>query len=144
MFLPIIFLKDVSSFIFKQQAETAAYALLASLFVGISVIPILYYKFTKENSSSAQTVNNHWYKKIESIYHRLLQQALKNSGKVIVIVVFLLAFSLILFIFLDRNESSQRVFILLESNKKSQSMTRKMKKISEAIQLMMYLIKASN
>ena len=102
VFLPIIFLKDISSFIFRQQAETAAYALLASLFVGITVIPILYYKFTKEGSDTPKPVSTLWYKKIEDIYHQLLQKALRYSGRVISFVIFLLLFSFILFAYLDR------------------------------------------
>ena len=103
VFLPIIFLKDISSFIFRQQAETAAYALLSSLFVGITVIPILYYKFTKDDKlSSAPPAGNRWYQKIENLYHKLLKKALRNSAKVVGAVALLLALSLLLFILLDK------------------------------------------
>ncbi len=101
VFLPIVFLKDVSSFIFRQQAETAAMALLASLFVGITVIPILYYKFTNENTAGLEKENSAWYKSIELHYHRLLKNALKNSKKVMMGIGLLLLFSLTILLFLD-------------------------------------------
>ena len=42
VFIPVIFLKDLSAAVFTQQAQTVSYALLASLIVGLTLLPVLY------------------------------------------------------------------------------------------------------
>ncbi len=92
VFLPIVYLHGASGALFKDQAWTVAFSLLASLFVAILVIPMLFhyaYRNKKKN------------KKIKSVrivwYGNLLSNILNKKG--IVIFVSLLLLGLTIYIF---------------------------------------------
>src|SRR6056297_224875 len=92
VFLPIVYLHGASGALFKDQAWTVAFSLLASLFVAILVIPMLFhyaYRNKKKN------------KKIKSVrivwYGNLLSNILNKRG--IIIFVSLLLLGLTIYIF---------------------------------------------
>lgn len=65
VFLPIVYLHGASGALFKDQAWTVAFSLLASLFVAILVIPMLFHVAFKNRKSKpkkqTQSVRIHWY-----------------------------------------------------------------------------------
>jgi HAE1 family hydrophobic/amphiphilic exporter-1 len=101
VFLPLIFLKDVSAFIFRQQAETVAWSLLASLVVSMSVIPLLYYRIYK-NSKSGIPQNFMWFVRFEHYYDLLLKRILRFPSKSIGSFILSLLLALLLLFLLDR------------------------------------------
>jgi len=88
VFIPIVYLHGASGELFKEQAITVAFSLLASLVVAILVIPMLYaqaYKkrspFGKKKKASMQFAG----------YGRLLERILKVRGWVILGSLLLIA-----------------------------------------------------
>jgi HAE1 family hydrophobic/amphiphilic exporter-1 len=63
VFLPIVYLQGASGALFKDQAWTVAFSLLASLFVAILVIPMLFnYAYRKKSDKTAfKSVKIGWY-----------------------------------------------------------------------------------
>lgn len=68
VFLPIVYLHGASGALFKDQAWTVAFSLLASLFVAILVIPMLFnYAYrNKKNQKEIKSVKIGWYGNILS------------------------------------------------------------------------------
>lgn len=84
VFLPVIFLKDLSGIIFGQQAATATVALLASLVTGLTLLPVIYVFFSsksKDKSIQEKSKNRHANNllgKLENKYHTLLKFLLQH------------------------------------------------------------------
>lgn len=67
VFLPIVYLHGASGALFKDQAWTVAFSLVASLFVAILVIPMLFnfaYRNKKTKSSEIKSIRIGWYGKL--------------------------------------------------------------------------------
>lgn len=54
VFLPIVYMHGATGELFKDQAWTVSFSLVASLFVAILVIPMLYYRFTGKKQAAEQ------------------------------------------------------------------------------------------
>ena len=108
VFLPIVYLHGASGELFKDQALTVAFSLIASLFVALLVIPMLYDKITggkkyREEMRSMRSIRFNWYGKI-------LKSLLKFRWPVILVSLALLAGTVLLLPyvgseFLPRSES---------------------------------------
>ena len=85
VFLPIVYLHGASGALFKDQAWTVAFSLLASLFVAILVIPMLYnFAYRKDKQTKEiKSVRITWYGKF-------LSSILNKNGMVILISTLLL------------------------------------------------------
>lgn len=87
VFLPIVYLHGVSGALFKDQAWTVAFSLLASLFVAILVIPMLFNTFYK-------TEENKHRKEIKSVrigwYGNLLSKIIEKRWLIIILTITLL------------------------------------------------------
>lgn len=86
VFLPIVYLQGASGALFKDQAWTVAFSLLASLFVAILVIPMLFKvafkdKITKEK---LEAVNITW-------YGRILSKMLNHKAIILISALALMA-----------------------------------------------------
>ncbi len=92
VFLPIVYLHGASGALFKDQAWTVAFSLLASLFVAILVIPMLFH-FAYRNKKSD--------KKIKSVrigwYGGFLSKILTKNGIVIFVSIILLGLTAYIF-----------------------------------------------
>ncbi|MDX9847862.1 MAG: efflux RND transporter permease subunit [Tenuifilaceae bacterium] len=86
VFLPIVYLHGASSALFRDQAWTVAFSLIASLFVAILVIPMLFNAMYKNAKTTA---------KVESIritwYGRLLSKILSHKALVLSLTIVLMA-----------------------------------------------------
>ena len=85
VFLPIIYLHGIAGELFKDQALTVAFALLSSLFVALSVIPMLSSKLLKRPSA----------KKVKAslkfpFYARFLEGILKKRWLVVALAALLI------------------------------------------------------
>ncbi|HRW62918.1 MAG TPA: efflux RND transporter permease subunit, partial [Bacteroidales bacterium] len=86
VFLPIVYLHGASGALFKDQAWTVAFSLLASLFVAILVIPMLFnyaYKGHKQKKE-IKSVRIHW-------YGNALSKIIDRKGLVLLLTVIMLA-----------------------------------------------------
>ncbi len=65
VFLPIVYLSGPSSAMFKDQAWTVSFSLLASLFVAVLVIPMLFHRlYRKSKKPQYQSIRILWYGKL--------------------------------------------------------------------------------
>ncbi|MDR0796289.1 MAG: efflux RND transporter permease subunit [Tannerella sp.] len=85
VFIPIVYIHGASGQLFKDQAWTVAFSLIASLFVALLVTPMLYDKLSgvKNTSSESQSLQFNW-------YSQLLSSILKNRWLIISVSVILL------------------------------------------------------
>ncbi|NOQ25725.1 MAG: MMPL family transporter [Bacteroidales bacterium] len=92
VFLPIVYLHGASGALFKDQAWTVAFSLLASLFVAILVIPMLFnYAYgKKKHLKEIKSVSIGW-------YGNLLSKILDNKGIVLSSAILLLALTAYIF-----------------------------------------------
>jgi len=92
VFLPIVYLQGASGALFKDQAWTVAFSLLASLFVAILVIPMLF-NYAYRNHKKDQ--------KIKSVriewYGKLLSKILDRRAIVLISSILLLALTAYIF-----------------------------------------------
>jgi len=87
VFLPIVYLHGASGALFKDQAWTVAFSLIASLFVAILVIPMLFnyfYKNKKSTQVEIKSVRIGW-------YGNLLSKIIEKRVLVIILATVLLA-----------------------------------------------------
>ncbi len=92
VFLPIVYLHGASGALFKDQAWTVAFSLLASLFVAILVIPMLFnYAYRKQNNKKEiKSVRIEW-------YGNLLSKILDHKGIILISSVLLLTLTAFIF-----------------------------------------------
>ncbi len=102
VFLPVVFIRGMSGIMFQQMAYVVSFALLCSLFVSLTLIPMLaskFLRFTPVQHYSGESrlhkiyaASEKFFRKVENQYSNILQWAL-NHKKIIVLS------TLILFIF---------------------------------------------
>ena len=104
VFLPLLLVSGLASIFFKQLALTVTFALISSLVVALTIIPMLTVRFgavkkREERKGFSRTVGV-FYEKIENQYTRLVEWALRHRLIVVLgtIVVFVISLFLIPFI----------------------------------------------
>ncbi|MDY0018328.1 MAG: efflux RND transporter permease subunit, partial [Candidatus Delongbacteria bacterium] len=55
VFMPVVFVSGVAGELFKDQSVSVAFALISSLFVSVTLVPVLYNKFSMGNKKQTQT-----------------------------------------------------------------------------------------
>ncbi len=86
VFVPIIFVKGMVGIVFTEFALTIAFSLLASLFVALTLIPMLASRFKKRKTGGRQE----WFLPVEEVYKKFLNRALGNKLLVIIVSVAIL------------------------------------------------------
>jgi len=84
VFLPIVYLKGIAGELFKEQAWTVAFALLSSLFVALSVIPMLSSRFLKAPKGKQARASLQF-----PFYARFLSGVLKKRWLVVTLALLL-------------------------------------------------------
>ncbi len=86
VFLPIVYLQGASGALFKDQAWTVAFSLLASLFVAILVIPMLFKVAFKDKitKDKVEAVKISW-------YGRVLSKMLNHKTVILIVALVLMA-----------------------------------------------------
>jgi len=107
VFLPIVFLKGMAGIMFKQLSYVVGFALLCSLLVALTLVPMLSSRILRrtniENSSSQSLSRKlfiktgHFFVAMEENYKKLLRYALNHRVAVIGITTVILLGSLALF-----------------------------------------------
>jgi HAE1 family hydrophobic/amphiphilic exporter-1 len=92
VFLPIVYLHGASGALFKDQAWTVAFSLLASLFVAIFIIPMLYnWAYRKDNTKKiVKSISIGW-------YGRLLEKFLAYKYLIIGLTTLIIAFTVLIY-----------------------------------------------
>ena len=102
IFLPIIFLGSFAGQLLKEFGLSISYALLASLIVSLSVLPMLASKFLKRNAASSAEKTDAKFAKFRAGYANLLKQALDKKPLIFTIVVVLLGTALLIYPRMDQ------------------------------------------
>ncbi len=90
VFLPIVFTEGISRDLFMDMGLTIAYALIASLFVALTLVPAMGATTLKNSAAKEQK----WFERFAKLYERVLSKALNNKAPVLIFTVLLLAFSI--------------------------------------------------
>ena len=85
VFLPIVYLHGIAGELFKEQAWTVAFALLSSLFVALSVIPMLSSRILKVRKTKQAKSSLHF-----PFYTRFLEGVLKKRWLVVALAFLLI------------------------------------------------------
>ena len=90
IFLPVVFMKTTSGQLFKELALVVVFALMCSLFVALSLVPMLGSRFLKvrvEGGNPEQKVpkRGRWMRNLENWYMRRLEGAIRHRKIVFVV-----------------------------------------------------------
>ncbi|MBS3948170.1 MAG: efflux RND transporter permease subunit [Dethiobacter sp.] len=87
VFLPVVFVEGLASQIFSSMAWTISFALLASLAVALSVVPLLSSKLLKVSDSGTGAGAARFFDRVDAFYGRTLRLALGRRKLVIGVMV---------------------------------------------------------
>lgn len=101
VFLPLLFIKGLASSLFKQQALTVTFSLVASLLVSITFLPMLA-SLGKSKKNKTMKVQK-GFARITCLYLGLLETCLKRRALVLALFIILFIASLISFFFIPKS-----------------------------------------
>jgi len=88
IFLPVAFTEGLSAQLFRTFAGTVFFALMASLLVSFTVVPMLSSKLLKtQEAGKKPRASRRIFEPLQRVYGRLLQWSLINWGKVLIMAV---------------------------------------------------------
>ncbi|MBN1211957.1 MAG: efflux RND transporter permease subunit [candidate division Zixibacteria bacterium] len=101
IFLPVIFMQTISGMLFKELALVVVFALLCSLFVALSLVPMLGSRFLTVNGNGKNGPKKHtrtarWTVRLEEIYARVITGAIRHKITVFAVTGVLLITALFL------------------------------------------------
>jgi len=106
VFMPMVFVRGMAGIMFKQLAYVVSFALICSLAVALTLIPMLSSRFIKSSDVSHEKLQGpaaktviiirRFFGKMEDDYKKLLHSALNNRIKVLLAVALLLGGSIAL------------------------------------------------
>ncbi|MCW9705605.1 efflux RND transporter permease subunit [Fodinibius salsisoli] len=87
IFLPVVFMQTISGTIFQQLALVVVFALLCSLFVALTLVPMLCSKFlTVQPEKSKEAQKKNWFQRIfrlmEHKYSKMIETTLRHKPTV--------------------------------------------------------------
>lgn len=146
VFLPMLFVRGASGIMFKQLAYVVAFSLTCSLFVAITIVPMLSSRILKGPEKSKEDPPSRialqakkLFSKMEDSYKNLLNYSLHHRAKVLIIVGALLVISLILIRFVgseylpQTDEGEVSVTVEMEVGTRLSVMDVKLREVSELI-----------
>lgn len=84
IFLPVVFMQTISGVIFQQLALVVVFALLCSLLVSLTLVPMLASKLLRRNKAAAQPARVSSFRRLESRYESVLNWAVQHRLRVII------------------------------------------------------------
>jgi len=148
VFIPVIFMRGMSGVMFQALAYVVAFSLTCSLFVALTLVPMLSSKFlsTKSLNHGGNTVtarifraSENFYVAVEHGYRGIIHWALRNRATVVVTVLllFILAFMALPLVGVDlmpsTDESEVRVNVEMEVGTKLDRLDETVKKIEDIV-----------
>ena len=103
IFLPVIFMQTVSGMLFKELALVVVFALMCSLLVALTLVPMLSSRFLSSNGHQQKSGENNlsvrignWFQQLETSYSKWLETVLQHRKTVFAIAGILLLATLAL------------------------------------------------
>ncbi|HAV91904.1 TPA: hypothetical protein DCW38_01820 [candidate division WOR-3 bacterium] len=99
IFVPLLFIQGFSSVLFKQLAYTISVVLFASLFVSVTLTPMMASRLMgdgKKKLNKFQEITENWFLSIEQLYSNALAYSLKHKKYILSIFAVLFVGSLFL------------------------------------------------
>lgn len=90
VFAPIVFTEGMTRQLFVDMGLTIAYALLASLIIALTFVPMMGSKMLKKTKE----IRHPWFEKFQDIYGTVLEKLLRVKVLVLIVIVALLAVSM--------------------------------------------------
>ncbi|MCB1163691.1 MAG: efflux RND transporter permease subunit [Candidatus Krumholzibacteriia bacterium] len=94
IFLPVVFMHTVSGKLFQELALVVVFALACSLFVALTLVPMLSSRMLSVRGVDAETRHGGWFRALEQRYAGWLAGALRHRWRVFGVTAVLLAASL--------------------------------------------------
>ena len=118
VFFPMVFAKGITGKLTQGLALSIAFALLASLFVALTIVPMvasLLFKANKNRNAGGKAVKKVEFEKARNVYRNLLHKALKRRGLVLlgVLGLFLLSFVIVPFLGTEFMPSQDQDMLIL-------------------------------
>ncbi len=119
VFFPMIFAKGITGKMTQGLALAIAFSLIASLFVALTVIPMIASVFFKANGNRAfekQADKKGQFEGVRNFYRKVLSKALQRRGLVLTgaVALFLLSFALFPFLGTEFMPATDRNMIILQ------------------------------
>ncbi len=143
VFLPMAFVRGSSGIMFKQLAYVVSFALLCSLFVSLTLVPLFSSRLLATTGASGQrrepklaAKSRALFAKLENTYKGILHYSLGHRFRVLALAAFLLALSLFLMRFIGReylpetDEGEVRVTVEMEVGTRLSVMDQKLKDVT--------------
>jgi HAE1 family hydrophobic/amphiphilic exporter-1 len=102
IFLPVVFMQTVSGMLFKELALVVVFALMCSLLVALSLVPMLGSRFLTVKAGNGETRNKFlsrigtWFHRLEDSYSRELKNAVQHRKIVFAVTGILLMITIFL------------------------------------------------
>ena len=101
IFLPVVFMQTVSGMLFRELALVVVFALMCSLLVALTLVPMLGSRFLRfrnnnKNGKGGKKNRLRWLKQLEEMYALLLEKALHHRRMVFAVTGVLLLITLLL------------------------------------------------
>ncbi len=146
VFLPMAFVRGSSGIMFKQLAYVVSFALLCSLFVSLTIVPLFSSRLLvssdlagAKRESKLSGKARALFTRLENAYKGLLHYSLDHRLQVLGLVLVLLVLSLFLMRFIGReylpqtDEGEVRVTVEMEVGTRLSVMDQKLKEVSELV-----------
>ncbi|MEO0097482.1 MAG: efflux RND transporter permease subunit [candidate division WOR-3 bacterium] len=100
VFLPLLFITGILSVFFKELSLTVTFALLSSLVVALTLIPLLTSKFFKWEEKEERGIKKFFkdtYERLENFYMKIIKYALEHRKLIVLFILglFILSLSLL-------------------------------------------------
>ncbi len=117
VFLPLLLVRGFASIFFQPLALTVTFALVSSLVVALTIIPMLSVRFGKVKRSGFGQKLNNFYGRLEDTYSRLIRWALSHRWVVVLgtVAVFVISLLLIPFIGTELSPDVDQGEIIIEA-----------------------------
>jgi len=100
IFLPVVFMQTVTSMLYQELALVVVFALVCSLFVALTLVPMLSSKILTVSTETAKAENRSWFQrvftKLENRYASVLKKAIHHSTSVYIVTAILIGGSLLM------------------------------------------------
>jgi len=146
VFLPMAFVRGSSGIMFKQLALVVSFALLCSIFVSLTIVPMFSNRLlaTSEKArrrpeSKIALKSRALFVRMENSYKKILHYSLDHRGGVLAAAVILLAISLFLMRFIGReylpqtDEGEVRLTVEMEVGTRLMVMSQRLEEVSELV-----------
>ncbi len=147
VFLPMIFIRGASGILFKQLAYVVSFALTCSIFVALTIVPMLSHMILRGTKVNSETKHpskialwaRNSFRKLEENYKKLLIYALNYRWQSVVVAAALLIISVFLIRFIGReylpetDEGEVSVTVEMEVGTRLSVMDDKLKEVAELI-----------